>query len=147
MKKSLILFFTFFLSIGYVNSQSLDFGLNENESSTSIGADVLYSDFNPLRVMGGLFDTDDKLLAGNYEWIEVLLPDYEGIVEFSWKFYGWEPYVRYYEIIRPGAPPKSSVMLCVPSNANKPQTTIVATALYNDSRSNVDYVRTFYLVK
>lgn len=144
MKKSLFLFLAFFLSISFVKSQALDFGVQDD--SNSFGATELYSSFNPLRVYGGTFNTDDKILADRYEWIEVLLDNYEGIIEFSWKFYGWEPYVRYYEVIRPGAPPKSSVMLCVPANA-KPQTTIVATALYNGAPGYVDYVRDFYLMR
>lgn len=144
MKKSLFLFFALFLSISFVKSQALDFGVQDN--STSFGAEELYSYIGELRVLGGTFDSDDKILMDRYEWIEVLLPSYEGIVDISWKFYGWEPYVKYYEPARPGAAPKSSVALYVPGTA-KPQTTIVATVLYNDSRSYVDYVRTFYLMR
>lgn len=146
MKKSVFLFLAFILSFSFVKSQSLDCVV-DNESSFQVTQLSLMYD-NPLRVFGGTFNRDDQLGYGRTEYIEVALPDSEQskILEFSWKFYGWERYVQGYDVVWPNGAPKSVAIIYLPYNAPS-QTTIVATALYDGAPGYVDYVRTFYAVK
>lgn len=143
MKKSLLFICIFFMSISFIKSQALDFGIDTN-TKTSIITD------NNQEIWGSIRNIywshqEGYIEEGNIDCIWVVMNDYSKYKEISWKFYnGWGQYVKMFDSYGNECA-KSRANIQLDSRAAS-EAIVVATAIHHDGTEGPTFVRTFYKI-